>query len=294
MTNTVLILGPSGKIGRNAAQAFAAAGWNVRPYKRGTDMTAAAIGADVIVNGLNPPNYENWEENIPRITKQVIAAAKASGATIIIPANVYNFGDYPGVWDENTPHRATTRKGKIRIEMEEAYRRSGLPVILLRAGNFIDPTGTDDVFKLVLLRSIKKGRVTRMGRTDIPQSYCYVPDWANAAVQLAEKRDQLAQFEDIPFPGHTFTMQELKDTLETQLDRPLRFETFPWWILPILRPFWAVAAELPEMRYLWNLGHQLSGEKFSRLLPDFTATPFEHVVASGLSKPNANTAAIAA
>ncbi len=45
-----------GHFGRRAAAAFAAAGWEVRRYARGTDMAAAAQGAQVIVNGLNPPN----------------------------------------------------------------------------------------------------------------------------------------------------------------------------------------------------------------------------------------------
>ena len=86
MTQTVLILGGSGKIGTHAAEAFWNAGWTVRQYDRSTDdMTTAAMGADVIVNGLNPANYANWAKNIPAITQQVIAAAKASGATVIIP-----------------------------------------------------------------------------------------------------------------------------------------------------------------------------------------------------------------
>ena len=281
--STVLILGPSGKIGTHAARAFSAAGWEVRKFKRGTDMNAAAKGVDVIVNGLNPPNYEKWEINIPRITDQVIAAAKASGATVIIPGNVYNFGDHPGVWDENTSQRATTKKGKIRITMEKTYRDSGVQTIILRAGNFIDPDGNGDVFTTALLRNIKKGRVTNFGRADVPQAYCYLPDWAQAVVALSEKRADLATFEDIPFPGHTLTLEELKDALETQMDRKLKFETFPWWILTMLKPFWSLARELPEMRYLWNLGHQLSGQKFYRLLPDFVETPFEQIIAHSVA-----------
>jgi NADPH:quinone reductase-like Zn-dependent oxidoreductase len=59
-TGTVLILGASGKIGHHASRAFAAAGWVVRHYDRASgDMVAAARGADVIVNGLNPPAYHN-------------------------------------------------------------------------------------------------------------------------------------------------------------------------------------------------------------------------------------------
>ena len=76
MTGTVLILGASGKIGQHAATAFSNAGWAVRKFNRKTDnMSKSAMGADVIVNGLNPPNYHNWAEIIPAITKQVIAAA---------------------------------------------------------------------------------------------------------------------------------------------------------------------------------------------------------------------------
>ena len=59
MTGTVLVLGASGLFGARAAQAFAAAGWQVRKYKRGTDMNAAAMGTDVILNALNPPMYHD-------------------------------------------------------------------------------------------------------------------------------------------------------------------------------------------------------------------------------------------
>ena len=45
------------------------------------------MGADVIDNGLNPPNYHNWAKLIPQITADVIAAAKASGATVLLPGN---------------------------------------------------------------------------------------------------------------------------------------------------------------------------------------------------------------
>lgn len=281
MTKTVLILGASGKIGTHSARAFAADGWNVRKYDRSTDMTQAAMGVDVIVNGLNPPNYKNWEVNIPKITRDVLKAAKASGATVIIPGNVYNFGDRAGVFDENTPQKTHTKKGNIRIEMERAYRDSGVPTIILRAGNFIDPDKSGDVMGLILLRNISKGKITAVGRTDIPQAYCYLPDWVQAAVALANKRGDLARFEDVPFAGHTFTLAALKETLEIS-QGPLKFAGFPWGLLTLASPFWGLAKELQEMRYLWNLGHQISGKKLAELLPDFEATPLEKVMTCGL------------
>lgn len=96
MKREVLVLGASGNFGSRAAEAFEAAGWAVRRYRRGTDMAAAAQGAGLIVNGLNPPNYHAWDRLIPQITSQVLAAARSSGATVLVPGNVYAYGDQPG------------------------------------------------------------------------------------------------------------------------------------------------------------------------------------------------------
>jgi len=283
MTKSVLILGASGKIGAHSAAAFRDAGWQVRLYDRKAgNMTAAAEGADVIVNGLNPPAYHDWAKLIPEITAHVIAAAKASGATVFIPGNVYNFGATPGVWSENTPQAATTCKGRIRIEMEQAYRASGVRAVILRAGNFIDPDRNGDVMSLIYLRAIAKGKITAAGKTDVMQAYCFVPDWARAVVALAEMRDQLQTFEDIPFAGHSFTVQDLQRELQHTLKRKLKVVRFPWLVMTLAAPFWELARELNEMRYLWNTSHQLDGTKLARLLPGFAPTDMRTVMTAGL------------
>lgn len=98
MTQTALILGPTGRFGRNMALAFENAGWAVKRFDRKTDtLNSAAMGADVIVHGWNP-TYDRWAKDVPVLTKKVIAAAKVSGATVLIPGNVYVYGaDAPAV-----------------------------------------------------------------------------------------------------------------------------------------------------------------------------------------------------
>ena len=282
MAQTVLILGSKGKIGAHAARAFRAAGWQVRTYERGTDMAQAAMGADVIVNGLNPPNYHNWAKLIPQITAQVIAAAQASGATVIIPGNVYNYAGVAGEWSEHTPQRPQTRKGKIRVQMEQDYAASGVQTIVLRAGNFIDPDHNRDIMSVFLMPGVAKGKLTAPGGAAVVTTYCYLPDWAQAAVGLAALRADLARFEDVPFPGHAFTLQELRQTVQEALGRPLRLKPFGWWQLTLLGPFWELARELAEMRYLWNVSHTLSGAKLARLLPGFRPTDRRQVMLAGL------------
>ena len=161
MAGKVIILGARGRFGRAASWAFYEAGWDVLVFARVWDeaspqpnavpiegdafdsaaVARAAEGCDVIVNALNPP-YPRWKHDLPRLNKNVIDAAKATGATAMIPGNVYNYGEaMPDLLTEKTPQVARTRKGRLRVAMEQACADSaedGVRTIVLRAGDFIE------------------------------------------------------------------------------------------------------------------------------------------------------------
>jgi hypothetical protein len=116
-------------LNRTPDEARRRASW-VRPVEwipgdsmKETDVIAAAAGVDLIFHGANPPGYRNWRElAIPMLCNTIIAA-RHSGARIVIPGNVYNFGpDAGSVVNENSPQQPSTRKGKIRVEMEQLLR----------------------------------------------------------------------------------------------------------------------------------------------------------------------------
>lgn len=285
MTGTVLILGASGNFGRNAARAFAGAGWQVRRWQRGSDMGGAAQGADLIVNALNPPDYHNWDKLIPQITADVIAAARTSGATALIPGNVYPYGRQPGPWGPDTPHRPSARKGAIRARMEAEYRAAtegGLRVIVLRGGDFIDPDSATTVMSMLILKHVAKGQVQSLGSPEVRRAYAYLPDMARAAVALAERRADLPAYADIPFDGHSFSTTELADLVAGLTGRPTRITRFPWWFMRLAAPFWELARELLEMRYLFETPHALAPEPLRRWLPDFRETPLDAILARHL------------
>jgi len=283
MSKNVLILGDSGRFGRNATKSFLDAGWNVRQFNRETDdLTKAAIGIDVIVNAMNP-SYEKWRTEVPKQTAQVIAAAKASGATVIIPGNVYVFGaDAPARLTSNTTHAAKNPLGRVRIEMEAAYRASGVQVIVLRAGDFIDTLPSGNWFDRVLTAKLSKGIFTYMARADAPHAWAYLPDVTRAAVDLAEQRTHLNQFEDVPFSGYTLTAEELETALEDVTGRNLRRKVFSYLPLILLAPFWKMGRHLVEMRYLWSKPHFLDDARLKELLPDFKPTPLREALKTAL------------
>lgn len=284
MTRSVLILGASGHSGSAFARAFAEDGWQVRHFRRGTDPAEAAEGADLIVNAMNPPDYHDWTHEIPKITELAMTAARASGARVLIPGNVYVYGRQPAPWSAETPHLPCSRKGRIRAEMEAAWRASGLPVTILRAGDFIDGTQPGLLMGRVVLKSLARGRITALGPEDVQRAHAYLPDFARAAAQLSRRQD-LPIFADIPFPGHSFSLAEFAAEITRQTGRPLRITRFPWWALRLASPVWELARELSEMRYLYAHPHRLDGRTLAEYLPGFTPTPFSKIVAGHL-KPH--------
>ncbi|MEO6300050.1 MAG: NAD-dependent epimerase/dehydratase family protein [Paracoccaceae bacterium] len=286
MANTILVLGANGLVGGQAAKAFAAAGWQVRKYRRGTDMAKAAQGADVIFNGLNPPNYHDWANIIPAITRDVIAAGLASGATVLQPGTVYVYGSQPGPWNADTPQKPASRKGGIRVQMEADFRaatKQGLRVIILRAGDFIDPEAPRSLWNMISLKYAGFGRIISLANRDTKRAYAYLPDLARAFVALAERRAELPVFADIPFVGYTLTMQEVADTLERLTGRRMKLMGYPWWLMRLTAPLWEMARELVEMRYLWRTSHGIDPQPLAKLLPDFHVTPLDDVLRAELA-----------
>ncbi len=298
MSQTALIIGAKGRFGRAAAEAFAAAGWTVTVFARSWDnadgphkkfagdamdpaaLTDAARGADVIVNALNP-KYHEWQDKLPKITAAVLAAAKENGATIMLPENVYRYGDQPGLWSETSPAAATTIKGRCRIEMQKTYEaaaQEGVRSIFLRGGDFIVGADTGNWFETYIANKVHQGRLTYPGALDRVHAWAFLPDMARAMVRLAEIRSELSPFEEVNFEGYSLTGQELADTLGSITGQTLKIGRIPWAILAILGLFSAETNAVREMRYLWDLPHRLDGAKLARLLPDFQPTPLKEAL----------------
>ena len=284
MTGSVLVLGGSGRFGRHASEAFWNAGWRVTQYDRARgDLTAAARGNDVIVNGWNPP-YDRWADTVSALTAQVIAAARKSGATVIVPGNVYVFGEEaPALLGPTTPHTARNPLGRIRVDMEKAYRDSGVQTIILRAGDFIDTEPSGNWFDRIIAKDAGRGRFVYPGDPDQPHAWAFLPDLAETAVALAARRADLPRFSDIPFAGYTLTGRELAAACGRALGREVRLTRMSWLPIQLARPFWPMARRLAEMRYLWSMPHGLEPDTLAALLPNLRETPVETALSLALA-----------
>ncbi|WP_299292418.1 NAD-dependent epimerase/dehydratase family protein [uncultured Tateyamaria sp.] len=296
--SSVIVLGAKGRFGRAAAQAFANAGWNVVRAGRGlsgagtveVDATDAAalslvcMGHDVIVNAVHPP-YTEWEGTVPRVTDAVITAARKSGATVMLPGNIYNYGNLlPNRLTERTPWVGNYRKAKIRIRMEDTYRDSGVRTIVLRAGDFIEASKSGNWFDTYIAHKAAKGQVTYPGPRDQVHAWAYLPDMARAMVGLAEQRASFEAYEEFGFGGYALTGEEMVALIEKAVERPMRVQAFPWWFLKVAQLWSPLMREVLEVRYLWERPHFVDDAKLRAQLPQFQPTPASTAIAEVLAQ----------
>ena len=314
MEKVALIVGVTGGIGYETAKALLRAGFRVRALHRdperaaqalsdleqiewvrgdamnASDAVAAAHGVSVVVHAANPPGYRNWKGLALPMLESSIAAAKVSGARIILPGTVYNFGpDAPDRVDESTAQRPVTRKGKIRVAMEQRLReasREGVPVLVVRAGDFFGPRAGNCWFSQGMVKPGRElGAVTYPGKAESGHAWAYLPDLALTIVKLLERETELERFEVFHFGGHAFERGiELAEAIRLAAGKPSApVRRFPWFVVYLLAPFVETFREMLEMRYLWTRSMLLDNRKLVAFLGTEPHTPLDAALKTTLA-----------
>ena len=306
MSGRILVLGAAGRLGYAAAEAFRDARWTVASLVRhgagprapaGTEVveidardhaavSAAARGADVVLHALNPALTE-WSKQALPLAYSAITAAETNGATLLFPGNLYNYGSpLPLVIDERTPMQPSSRKGRLRVAIEERMAEAaerGVRIIILRTGDFFGG-GRGSWLDLVITKEIRRNRVGYPGLLDEQHEWAYLPDVVAAMVRLAGMREQQAPFETFAFPGHAVTGREFTTAIARATSRKLSVKPMGWWLIHVLRPIVPLCRELSEIAYLWDQPHRIDGSKLKAALGDVPHTPLEVAVARALAE----------
>ncbi len=309
-----LVLGATGGIGGEVARRLKARGWTVRALHRDAarveagnrgqsgftwlqgdvmrpqDVVAAAGGVSLIVHAVNPPGYRNWGELVLPMLDSTLAAARATGARVLLPGTVYNYGPdvFPDV-HEASPQHPVTRKGAIRVEMERRLRVAAANgearVLIVRAGDFFGPRAANNWFSQGL---VKPGQpvtvITSPGQRGVGHQWAYLPDVAETMVQLVEREEALEAFSTFHLQGHwDEDGTRMIDAIRRVVGQPdLKVRAFPWWLLGLASPFVPLFRELKEMRYLWETPVHMSNARLLAVLGTEPHTPLDEAVRTTL------------
>ncbi|HYN58297.1 MAG TPA: NAD-dependent epimerase/dehydratase family protein [Rubrivivax sp.] len=307
---TVLVLGANGRFGQAAVAAFAQAGWSVlaqvrraspQPLPAGAralavplsdidTLAAQAAGARAVVHAVNPL-YTRWQQELLPAARQGMDVARRLGARFMLPGNVYNFGEHmPALLRPGTPQQPSHAKGRIRCELEAEMRAraaSGQRGVVIRAGDFFG-SGRGSWFDLVIVKSLAQRKLVYPGPLHVPHAWAYLPDLARAFVAVAAS-DDLPDFADLHFPGHTLTGTQLLAALERAAaclgiaaPQGWRHGSMPWGLIRAGGVFVPTWRALAEMSYLWRVPHALDGTALAAAVGTLPATPIDAALRAAL------------
>src|SRR5450830_1528900 len=305
-----LVLGATGGIGGEVARQLAARGWWVKALQRNLDdlkspdprfewlrgdamveqdVVSAAQGASLIVHAVNPAGYHNWAGLVLPMIDNSIAAARASGARILLPGTVYNYGpDVFPVWSETAPQNPTTRKGAIRVELERRLQVAageGIRSLIVRSGDYFGSSHANTWFASGLVKPGQRLRTIRYpGKPGIGHQWAYMPDVALTMLRLLEQEERLETFATFHMRGHWDAegTRMVSSILRMGADPHVTTRAFPWWAIPLIAPFSEMFRELEEMRYLWRQPLRMDNQKLVSVLGHEPHTPWDEAVRATL------------
>jgi nucleoside-diphosphate-sugar epimerase len=232
------------------------------------DVVGAARDVAVIFHGGNPPKYRDWRGLALPMLTNAIRAARKNGARLIFPGNIYNFG--PDAWPvvrEDSPQHPCSRKGEIRVEMEDMLRAAtgdGVRALILRAGDFLGPHQPTSWFKDAMIKPGKPvSSVVYPGDPEVGHAWAYLPDFAETVARLAEIEASLPAFDVFHFGGYWIDPGvDMARTIARVAGAPdASIRSAPWLAFRLAAPFSPFLRELLEMRYLWRNPVRLDNAK---------------------------------
>lgn len=300
MTALHVIFG-AGQIGSPLADRLLAAGHRVRVARRAAGPVAAGAelargdamdpafcadasrGAAAVYHCLNPARYDRkaWAAFVPRALENLVAAAGAAGARLVVLENLYMLGAPRGApLSEDTPSGPTSRKGEIRARaaerLFEAHRRGEVRAVAARASDFYGPGGVGTYFGPQFWKPVLAGRPAPFFvNPDTPHTYHFVRDVAAGLAALGTAGDDvLGKVWMLPCEP-AVTSRALVDRYAAALGRPIRIRRIPHLALSALGLVVPIVRELNEMAYQWAEPFVVDDRRFRARFPAVAPTPLD-------------------
>jgi nucleoside-diphosphate-sugar epimerase len=203
-----------------------------------TDADAArraTADATVIYNALNPP-YTSWDRDWPPLHHNLMDAAAASGAVLVLMDNLYGYGDTNGApITTSSPLSATGAKGATRarmsVELLDAHAAGHLRATIARASDFFGPRVIDASFGERVVPNVLAGKTVRvLGALDQPHSLAYMPDVARTLAVIGRDERAWGRAWHVP-SAPAMTQAEIVQMLADAAGTTVKTAAVPSWML---------------------------------------------------------------
>ena len=243
------------------------------------DIEKALENCSTLFYCANVP-YPKWQTEARELLSVSITAAINKKAKLVFPGNVYVYGKaQQTLVNEGHPHAAATKKGEIRIEMEQmlvrANKEHGLRYSIIRMPDFYGPFVINGFYDKIFQNALRGKKLQWFGGLTVPTELIYIEDAgeAMALAGLSFKGNEM-QF-NVPGYSETTAKKFLKE-ISRQAGKKSKISSINIEFLVALAGlFNPMAKEFKEMMYLKSQRLIMTGELFRTFFNTLPATPYE-------------------
>jgi nucleoside-diphosphate-sugar epimerase len=230
-----------------------------------------------------PYKTEVWKQIWIPFIQNVIAACLEYNSKLLFFDNVYAIGgNNINHITENSPISPTSKKGKIRAEVDrlilESIEKNNLQAIIARAPDFFGGTAKANsvVINLVYDNLVKGKKAQWFCNSKVVHSMGFVPDLAKGTALLGNTQEAYNQIWNLPTDPQRITGEEWINLFATELGKGNKHTVLPNWLVSGIGIFVPIMKELAEMNYQYDRDYYFDSTKF---ISYFRFTPTSNAVA---------------
>ncbi|MDX1252085.1 MAG: NAD-dependent epimerase/dehydratase family protein [Gammaproteobacteria bacterium] len=279
------ILGANGAIARELSRALASFSSNIRQVSRnprkvnssdetvvadlldGRATANAVSGSEVVylTVGLRY-NLAVWQDQWPRVMRNVIDACKQHGARLVFFDNVYAYGRVDGVMTEETPFNPVSKKGEVRAKIAtmllDEMRSGNLQAMITRSADFYGPDAVQSFPHATVFQRLKAGKAPQwIGNPNTVHTFTFTPDAGHAVAVLGRSSEAYGQTWHLPTTKEPLTGEDFVRLACELAGQPYKLQVAPRWMLKLLGVFTPVLRENEEMMYQFDYDYRFDSSK---------------------------------
>lgn len=234
-------------------------------------QTEKAVAGSEIVYLLAGLPYKTslWQEQWPKLMRNVIDACKKHNSKLVFFDNVYSYGYVKGVMTEETPYNPTSKKGEVRAKiatmlMDESKAKN-LDAMIVRGADFYGPNALLSILHSTVSEKLKAGKTSQwIGDPKKIHTFTYTPDAGKSVAMLANTPSAYNQVWHALTSKEKITGEQFVRLACDYMNKPYKLQALPKFGVRLIGLFVPVLKEFVEMMYQYENDYIFESTKFEK------------------------------